>query len=43
MATYQHVMPGMGAAAAHDFGLMLSTQREARQGYRATHRPTRTR
>jgi integrase len=34
MATYQHVMPGMGAAAAHDFGLMLSTQREARKGYR---------
>ena len=34
MATYQHVMPGMGATAAHDFGLMLSTQRDTRQGYR---------
>jgi len=34
MATCQHVMPGMGAAAAHDFGLMLSTQSDTRQGYR---------
>ena len=34
MATYQHVMPGMGASAARDFGLMLSTQRDTRRGYR---------
>ena len=28
MATYQHVMPGMGASAAHTFAQMLTTQRD---------------
>lgn len=34
MATYQHVMPGMGASAAHTFGLMLSTQHDITEGSR---------
>lgn len=33
MATYQHVMPGMGATAACHFGSMLSTQRDQSAGY----------
>lgn len=33
MATYQHVIPGMGATAACDFGTMLSTQRGHTGGY----------
>jgi len=40
MATYQHVMPGTGATAAHAFGAMLSTQSDTRQGdLRRTVRP----
>ena len=31
MATYQHVMPGMGASAAHTFAQMLTTQRDSPQ------------
>ena len=34
MATYQHVMPGMGAAAVYEFATELSTQREIPRGYR---------
>ncbi len=34
MATYQHVMPGMGASAAHTFGQMLTTQRDITKGSR---------
>ncbi len=34
MATYQHVMPGMGASAAHTFAQMLTTQRDITEGSR---------